>query len=41
VAEQTRGHITDLIPAGHLTPETRLVVTSAIAFRGRWAQPFK
>jgi serpin B len=40
-AEQTRGRIADLVPAGRLAPETRLVVTSAIAFRGRWAKPFK
>jgi serpin B len=40
VSEQTHGHIQELVPADRLSPDVRLVVTSAIAFRGRWAKPF-
>ncbi|MCS6843002.1 MAG: serpin family protein [Caldilineales bacterium] len=40
-AEQhTGGKIKDLIPDGVLTPLTRLVLTNAIYFKGRWERPF-
>lgn len=38
--EHTHGKIKDLIPAGVLTPLTRLVLTNAIYFKGRWERPF-
>jgi len=41
VGEKTEGLIKDLIPAGGLGPDTRLVLTNAIAFKGEWAYPFK
>jgi serpin B len=40
VEEQTQGKIRDLIPTGVLDVATRLVLTSAIAFKGEWTVPF-
>jgi serpin B len=40
VEERTRDRIRDLIPAGTLTPETLLVLTNAIYFKGNWAEEF-
>ncbi|AUX31581.1 MULTISPECIES: serpin family protein [Sorangium] len=40
VEEQTSAKIKDLMPAGSITPLTRLVLTNAIYFKGRWATPF-
>ncbi|MFO7654208.1 MAG: serpin family protein [Candidatus Krumholzibacteriia bacterium] len=40
IAEQTRGHIEDLIPAGVLDERTRLVLTNAIYFLGTWQRTF-
>ena len=40
VEEQTNQKIKDLIPAGVLNSFTRLVLTNAIYFKGRWAKPF-
>ena len=40
VAEQTRQRITNLLAPGTLTPATRLVLTNAIYFKGRWAEAF-
>jgi len=40
VTEQTAGKITDLIPAGMLSPLTRLVLTNAIYFKGFWEFEF-
>jgi serpin B len=40
VEEQTRGKIADLIRPGVLDPQTRLVLTNAIHFKGDWADPF-
>ena len=40
VAKQTQDRIKDLIPAGALDKETRLVLTNAIYFLGDWQQPF-
>ncbi len=41
VAGKTRDHIRDLIPASALDCNTKLVLTNAIYFLGRWASPFK
>jgi len=40
VAEHTDGRIENLLSAGALDPLTRLVLTSAVYFRGEWATPF-
>lgn len=40
IAAQTRDRIRDLIPAGALPRETRLVLTNAVYFKGRWATQF-
>jgi len=41
VEEQTRRRIKDLVPPGVLSPLTRLVLTNAIYFKGKWDSPFK
>ncbi len=41
VAEKTQDKIKDLIPEGILTALTRLVLTNAIYFKGKWASQFK
>lgn len=41
VAEQTKDKIRDLIPAGVLNELTRLVLTNAIYFKGKWESQFK
>jgi serpin B len=38
--EQTKEKIKDLFPAGSLNAQTRLVLTSAIYFYGKWQDPF-
>ncbi len=40
VGAQTRGKIPELIPAGVLGRDTRLVLTNAIYFKAAWATPF-
>ncbi len=40
VSEQTKERIRDLIPAGAITPDTRLVLANAIYFLADWQQPF-
>lgn len=40
VEEQTEQKIKDLLQAGDVDRETRLVLTNAIFFRGTWKQPF-
>jgi len=40
VERQTREKITDLIPSGVLTPDTRLVLTNAIYFQSGWSSEF-
>lgn len=41
VEKQTKEKIKDLLPSGSITPETRLVLTNAIYFKGSWAFPFE
>lgn len=41
VEERTRDRIKDLIGQGVLTPDTRLVLTNAIYFKGDWAAQFE
>jgi serpin B len=40
VAKQTQDRIKDLLSEGVLTPQTRLVLTNAIYFKGIWANKF-
>lgn len=40
VEQQTNDKIKNLIGPGVLTPQTRLVLTNAIYFKGKWAEPF-
>lgn len=40
IAKETRDRIKDLIPAGGLDSDTRLVLTNAIYFLGDWETPF-
>ncbi len=40
VEAQTNGKIKELIPGGAIDPSTRLVLTNAIYFKGRWAKQF-
>lgn len=41
VEKQTSGRIKNLIERGMLNPLTRLVLTNAIYFKGKWASPFQ
>lgn len=40
VSEKTQAKIPELLPQGSIDPRTRLVVTNAIWFKGRWEAPF-
>jgi serpin B len=40
VEQQTRDRIKNLIPEGAIGPDTRLVLTNAIYFKGVWKHPF-
>ena len=40
VADQTNRRIKDLLPQGVIKPDTRLVLTNAIYFKGDWARQF-
>ncbi|MCL2723291.1 MAG: serpin family protein [Polyangiaceae bacterium] len=40
VAEKTADKIKDLLPSGSVNAATRLVITNAIYFKGKWALPF-
>lgn len=41
VEKQTQNKIKDLLKQGDVTPDTRLVLTNAIYFKGDWASQFK
>jgi serpin B len=41
VAKQTETRVKDLLPAGALTGDTRLVLTNAIYFKANWLSQFK
>ncbi len=41
VKEQTNGKILDLVPGGAVGPDTALVLTNAIYFKGKWITQFK
>ncbi|MDB6108540.1 MAG: proteinase inhibitor serpin [Pedosphaera sp.] len=41
VSKQTKGKIQEIIPAGSLDANTRLVLVNAIYFKGRWTTPFR
>jgi len=41
VSEKTKNHINGLLPSGSITKETRLVLTDAVYFKGKWQTPFK
>ena len=40
VEKKTREKIKNLLPSGSITPLTRLVITNAIYFKGKWATEF-
>src|SRR5262249_15119395 len=40
VEQQTAGKIKDLLPPDMVTPDTRLILTNAIYFKGSWASAF-
>ncbi len=40
IAQQTNERIRELLPAGTVGARTKLVVTNAIWFKGRWLEPF-
>jgi serpin B len=41
VADKTHDKITNLLPPGSIVPTTRLVLTNAIYFKGKWDKPFQ
>ncbi len=41
VGERTRDRIPELLPAGSVTPQARLILANAIFFRARWLAPFE
>src|SRR5262249_33508270 len=41
VAERTKQRIKDLLPAGAVNADTRLVIVNAIYFLANWAEPFE
>jgi serpin B len=40
VSDQTKNKINDLLPAGVLNPDTRMVLVNAIYFKADWLNPF-
>ncbi len=40
VSAKTKGKITQLLQAAYLKPDTHLVLTNAVHFKGQWATPF-
>lgn len=41
IEEKTKEKIKNLLPPESITPLTRLVITNAIYFKGKWSYPFK
>ena len=41
VSDKTRAKIKNLVPRAAITPVTRLILTNAIYFKGKWAEEFK
>jgi serpin B len=41
IAQQTHDKITDLLPAGSIDADTRMVLANAIYFNAKWAAPFE
>jgi serpin B len=41
VSQSTHGKITDLISPASITDATRLVLTNAVYFKGKWSEPFE
>jgi serpin B len=41
IAQQTHDKITDLLPAGSIDTDTRMVLANAIYFNAKWAAPFE
>ena len=41
VEDQTEDKITELLPSGVLSAETKIVLTNAVHFHGIWSDPFK
>lgn len=39
-AEHTAGRITELLPPGSVTPDTRITLTTALHFKSPWLRPF-
>jgi len=40
IKRKTKAKISEVIPSGQLTPDTRLLLCSAIYFKGKWETPF-
>jgi serpin B len=40
VSKNTKDRINDLLPPRSITPETRLILTNAVYFKGKWETPF-
>lgn len=40
ISQKTATRIPELMPDGSITPNTKLVVTNAIHFKSKWAEPF-
>ena len=41
VGEQTKGRVAELLPAGSVSSDTRLLITNAVYFDAKWASPFE
>lgn len=41
IAEETEGLIPELLPVGFIRPNTQLVLTNALYFKGAWVSPFE
>lgn len=41
VEDQTEHEITDLLPVGVVSSDTKLVLTNAVYFKGNWSKPFE